>query len=78
MHEEKQQMLYVAGTAEGLQPVYAMINHSLTENLQHYLADGNRKARDWMKTNDAVIVQFDQQASEFVNINTESDWQSIC
>lgn len=78
VHEEKKQGLYVASTAEGMQPVYAMINHALADNLQQYLADGGRKARDWMKANDAVVVEFDQPASMFVNINTESDWQSIC
>lgn len=77
-HEEKQQMLYVAGTADGLQPVYAMIHKSLADNLQRYLAAGNRKVRHWMKTNDAIVVEFAQQTSAFININTESDWQSIC
>ena len=77
-HEEKQQMLYVAGTADGLQPVYAMINKALADNLQQYLADGNRKVRDWMIANHAVVVDFDQLAPAFVNINTESDLQSIC
>ena len=78
VHEEKQRQLYVAGTAEGLQPVYAMINNSLTDTLQQYLADGNRKVRDWMQANHAVVVDFDQLAPAFVNINTESDLQSIC
>jgi molybdopterin-guanine dinucleotide biosynthesis protein A len=78
VHEEKQQMLYVAGTADGLQPVHAMVSHSLTDNLQQYLANGNRKVQDWMIANDAVVVEFEQQSSKFININTESDWQSIC
>jgi molybdenum cofactor guanylyltransferase len=78
VHEQKQRLLYIAATADGLQPVYAMIHHSLTANLQHYLAAGNRTVRDWMQANDAVVVEFDQQASAFVNINTEKDWQSIC
>lgn len=77
-HEEKQHKLYIAGTADGLQPVYAMLHHSLVDKLQRYLAGGNRKVRDWMKANDAVVVEFDQPASAFVNINTENDWRQLC
>jgi molybdenum cofactor guanylyltransferase len=75
VYDEKKQRLYVAATTDGLQPVYAMISNTLTDNLQQYLAAGNHKVGHWMKINDAVRVDFDQMDSELVNINTESDWQ---
>ena len=78
VYAENPVQLYVASTAEGLQPVYAMISQALTGNLRQYLADGNRKVREWMKINEAVVVDFEELASEFVNINTESDWQKLC
>jgi molybdopterin-guanine dinucleotide biosynthesis protein A len=78
VHKERQQRLYIAATAEGLQPVYAMIHNSLTDSLTQYLEAGNRKVQNWMKANDAVVVDFERQASSFVNINTENDLRSIC
>jgi molybdenum cofactor guanylyltransferase len=77
-HEKQQQMLYVAETDDGLQPVYAMINSSLTDNLAKYLAEGNRKTQGWLKENDAVVVHFDQQATSFFNINTEDEYRTLC
>ena len=77
-HDQQQQKLYVAGTDDGLQSVYAMINTSLTDNLATYLAEGNRKTQSWLKDNNAVVIHFDQQETSFFNINTEDEYRSLC
>jgi len=77
-HEIQQQTLYVASTDDGLQPVYAMINASLKDNLSQYLAEGNRKTQSWLKDNNAVVIHFDQQVTSFFNINTEDEYRSLC
>jgi molybdenum cofactor guanylyltransferase len=77
-HEQRQQRLYVAGTDDGLQPVYAMINTSLLDNLAKYLAEGNRKTQSWLKDNNAVVIHFDQRVTSFFNINTEDEYRSLC
>jgi len=78
VHEKQHQKLYVAGTDDGLQPVYAMIHTSLIENLAQYLADGHRKTQGWLKDNDAVVIHFDQQVTSFLNINTEDEFRALC
>ena len=76
-HLQEQQLLYVAETAEGLQPVYAMIHNSLVGNMQSFLEQGNRKTRDWMLANDACKVKFDRHGNSFLNVNTTDDLQLL-
>jgi len=77
VHEERQQLLYVAGTDDGLQPVYAMISTSLDESMTRYLVAGKRKTQDWLMMNDAQLIHFDQRVISFTNFNTETDLQSL-
>ena len=72
-HSQEQQLLYVAETEEGLQPVYAMIHNSLVDNMQSFLDQGNRKTRDWMLANDACKVKFERHGNSFINVNTTDD-----
>ena len=76
-HAQEQQLLYVAETEDGLQPVYAMIHHSLVDNMQDYLDQGNRKTRDWMLANDACKVKFIRHGNSFLNVNTTDDLQLL-
>jgi len=76
-HANQQQSLYVASTDDGLQPVYAMINVSLADNLAQYLAEGNRKTQAWMMENNAQVVHFDERVTSFMNVNTETELQTL-
>lgn len=77
VHADRHELLYVASTDDGLQPVYAMIHTSLAGSLEQYLVDGKRKIQDWMMTNDAFVVNFDRGITSFMNVNMEADLQSL-
>ncbi|MCW8963421.1 MAG: molybdenum cofactor guanylyltransferase [Gammaproteobacteria bacterium] len=77
VHAKQQQSLYVAGSDDGLQPVYAMISTDLADNLEQYLAEGKRKTQAWMMENSAHVVHFDQRVTSFMNVNTETELQSL-
>lgn len=53
-----------------LQPLFLLLPLALTSNLEHYLGDGHRKVRDWIKSVDPVIADCSDIAEAFVNINT--------
>ena len=59
-----------------LQPTFALIHKSLAASLQKFLQQGERKARIWMQQQDHTIIDFSDQASTFININTEDELQN--
>lgn len=63
----------VARTADGLQPVFALIATSLTSSLLDYLAQGGRKTDTWYAQHALVEVDFEHERSAFININTHAD-----
>ena len=54
-------------------PVFALIDCSLRESLDEYLAGGDRKIDRWMSQHQMVTVDFSDAAESFSNINTEDD-----
>lgn len=58
----------VARAAGSLQPLCCLLHRSLLEDLQDYLEDGGRKARDWLVRQAAARVDFDDEEA-FLNIN---------
>ena len=56
-----------------LQPTFALIHKSLAASLEHFLQQGERKARVWMQQQAHTIVDFSDQADAFININTEDE-----
>ena len=54
-------------------PVFALIDCSLRESLEEYLAGGDRKIDRWMSQHPMVTVDFSDAAESFSNINTEDD-----
>lgn len=54
------------------QPVFALLHCALADRLQEYLAAGERGVENWMRRQQAAIVDFPDRAA-FVNINTEED-----
>lgn len=56
-----------------LQPTFALIHKSLVTSLEHFLQQGERKARVWMQQHPHTIVDFSDKAGAFININTEDE-----
>jgi molybdenum cofactor guanylyltransferase len=59
-----------------LQPTFALIHKSLAASLEHFLQQGERKARVWMQQQAHTIVDFSDQADAFININTEDELEN--
>ena len=67
------ELLVTARTADGLQPVFALIATSLTSSLLDYLAQGGRKTDTWYAQHALVEVDYEHERSAFININTHDD-----
>jgi molybdopterin-guanine dinucleotide biosynthesis protein A len=62
----------VARTADGMQPVFCLLRTNLAADLGRRLRDGEHKAEAWLRSVDAVAVDFDD-ASAFANLNSIED-----
>jgi molybdopterin-guanine dinucleotide biosynthesis protein A len=62
----------VARAAGRLQPVFALMRHSVLGSLGDYLSGGGRKVNDWLNSLPSATVDFDD-AQAFANINTRED-----
>ncbi|MDD5271320.1 MAG: molybdenum cofactor guanylyltransferase [Methylovulum sp.] len=51
-------------------PVFLALKTTLREDLQAYLASGQRKVEAWLARHSTVTVDFSLQAEVFVNVNT--------
>ena len=78
-HELQQQNaeICVASDGERLQPVFALINVNLRDNLQAFLAAGERKIDRWFAQHRMATANFSDAASMFHNINTPEDLTTI-
>lgn len=56
-----------------LHPTFALIHKSLESSLNDFLNKGERKARVWMQQQPHTIVDFSDQESAFLNINTNDE-----
>lgn len=63
----------VARTADGLQPVFALLATRLAPSLADYLASGERKTDGWYRRHTVVTVDFELEREAFMNINTPND-----
>ncbi len=63
----------VARTADGLQPVFAVIASRLAPSLLDFLANGDRKTDAWYARHKLVEVDCESERSGFMNINTPAD-----
>lgn len=70
---DQQAQASVARSADGLQPVYALLSRSLTEHLHTYLNSGARKTADWLRAVAAAEADFSDCPSMFLNMNTVAD-----
>ena len=76
-HNREQAPVCVAHDGERLQPVYALINTELLDDLKRFLHSGERKIDRWYAQYDYTTVDFSSDATMFENINTPEDQQRL-
>ncbi|HQU15662.1 MAG: molybdenum cofactor guanylyltransferase [Chromatiales bacterium 21-64-14] len=59
------------------QPLFVLLARDLELDLQRYLGEGGRAARDWLERVAAVPVDFSHQADAFHNLNTLEDLRGL-
>ena len=62
----------VARSDGRMQPVFALLHHSLQPSLGEFLARGERKIMRWIESLDYKAVDF-PESDAFININTDDD-----
>ncbi len=67
----------IATDGDRMQPVYALIPVSLSENLSQFLAEGGRKIDLWYQQYNYTQVEFAAEGGFFTNINTPQDLQKF-
>jgi len=77
VHNLEQAPVCVAHDGERLQPVYALINTGLLDDLKRFLRSGERKIDRWYAQYDYTTVDFSNDATMFENINTPEDQQRL-
>ncbi len=65
-------LLAVARTGTQPHPVFALVNRSLLDSLEAFLASGRRKIDAWYAALPVVEVDFDDERA-FANVNTPDD-----
>ncbi len=68
---------YVAHDGERMQPVYSLIHRDLARNLEKFLSTGERKIDRWHEQHAFATVDFSENQSMFVNINTPQQLAEI-
>ncbi len=69
--------LAVVHDGERMQPLYCLMHRSLLASLQNAITEGQLSVKRWIAGEDHVEVDFSDQASSFVNINTPQDLAKI-
>lgn len=60
----------VAAAAGRLHPVFLALKTSVADNLQAYLASGERKIQTWLHSQRLHMVDYSDDPNAFININT--------
>jgi len=76
-HNREKAPVCVAHDGERLQPVYALIDTALLDDLKGFLQSGERKIDRWYAQHDYAPVDFSGEATMFENINTPEDRQRL-
>jgi molybdenum cofactor guanylyltransferase len=67
----------VAHDGERLQPVFALLERSLLEDLMRYLDDGGRKIDRWYSEHGYARADFSDVAESFSNINAPEEKRAL-
>lgn len=76
-HNREQAPVCVAHDGERLQPVYALIDTGLLDDLKRFLQIGERKIDRWYAQYSYANVDFSTATEMFENINTPEDQQRL-
>ncbi|MFT7234743.1 MAG: molybdopterin-guanine dinucleotide biosynthesis protein [Methylophagaceae bacterium] len=63
----------VAHDGDRMQPVFCLIPLRLTDHLEQFLANGDRKIDLWFTQHNTIAVDFSDQANSFTNFNHPED-----
>ena len=66
-----------AHDGERLQPVFALLERALLDDLMRYLDGGGRKIDRWYSEHDFARADFSDVAESFANINAPDDKQAL-
>ena len=72
-HNREQAPVCVAHDGQRLQPVYALIDITLLDDLKRFMQSGERKIDRWYAEHAYATVDFSVEAMMFENINTPED-----
>jgi molybdenum cofactor guanylyltransferase len=75
--DRKESPICVAHDGERLQPVYALIDTRLLDDLKRFLDGGERKIDRWYAQHNYAQVDFSDDTAMFRNINTPEDQQRM-
>lgn len=67
----------VAHSGERLEPVFALLRCALREDLEAYLASGERKIRIWYERHRMATADFSDCPAMFVNVNTLAERDAL-
>ena len=67
----------VAHDGKRLQPVFALLERALLDDLMRYLDSGERKIDRWYSEHDYACVDFSDVAESFANINAPEEKQAL-
>lgn len=71
--ENSEIQVAVAHDGERLQPLCCLLDQACLPNLQDYLAVGKRRVDQWVKSMNAVVVDFSDCGEGFINVNSAED-----
>ena len=74
---EQHKYLAVAHDGERLHNTVALIPTRLVDDVVEYLLRGGRKTQTWLESHAPAVVDFSDQASAFVNVNTPEDCEKL-
>lgn len=67
----------VAHDGDRLQPVFALLDRGLLDDLTRYLDDGGRKIDQWYGTHGYATADFSDVTDSFLNINEPADKRAL-
>ncbi len=69
--------LVVAHDGRRLQPLCTLLPWTAKSRLEAFIKSGHRKALDWIRHDNALIADFSDETSRFINVNTDQDVVSV-
>lgn len=76
--QKSNQQLACVHDGQYKQPTYLLAHKNLLASAEQFLAQDKHKLGQWLKENQADLVDFSDQAQAFTNINSLQQLQEIC